>query len=50
MHRVVPRAVALIGQYSLEVFCLGVFLSWAATAAFRLVPAHGLDSWGSTWR
>jgi hypothetical protein len=37
----VPRAVARIGQDSLEVFCLGLFLSWGATAAFRLLPAQG---------
>ena len=42
MHRALPRAVARIGQYSLEVFCLGLFLSWAASAVFRLLPAHGL--------
>jgi hypothetical protein len=42
MHRHLPRAVARIGQYSLEVFCLGLFLSWGASAVFRLVPAHGL--------
>ena len=41
MHRAVPRAVARIGQYSLEVFCLGLFLSWGATAVFRLLPAQG---------
>ena len=42
MHRALPRAVARIGQYSLEVFCLGLFLSWAASAVFRLAPAHGV--------
>ena len=42
MHRLVPRALARIGQYSLEVFCLGLFLSWGASAVFRLVPAQGV--------
>ena len=40
-----PRPAAgggRIGQYSLEVFCLGLFLSWAASAVFRLLPAQGL--------
>jgi len=41
MHRAVSRAIARIGQYSLEVFCLGLFLSWGAAVAFRLVPAQG---------
>ena len=42
MHRALPRAVARIGHYSLEVFCLGLFLSWGASVVFRLVPAQGL--------
>jgi hypothetical protein len=42
MHRAVAQAVARVGQYSLEVFCLGLFLSWGATAAFRLAPAQGV--------
>jgi hypothetical protein len=42
MHQAVPRAIARIGQYSLEVFCLGLFLSWGATTGFRLLPAQGL--------
>jgi hypothetical protein len=42
MHRAVPRAVARIGQYSLEVFCLGLFLSWGATTVFRLAPGAGV--------
>lgn len=41
MHGALPRAVARIGQYSLEVFCLGLFLSWAASGVFRLLPVHG---------
>lgn len=40
MHRALPRAMARIGQYSLEVFCLGLFLSWAASLLFRLVAAR----------
>ena len=42
MHRALPAAVARIGQYSLEVFCLGLFLSWGASAVFRLLPAQGV--------
>ena len=42
MHRALPRAMARIGQYSLEVFCLGLFLSWAASVVFRLLPARGV--------
>jgi len=32
-------AVATIGRYSLEVFCLGLFLSWAGSTLLRLDPA-----------
>ncbi len=42
MHRALPRALAMIGRHSLSVFCLGLFLSWAATVAFRLLPATPL--------
>jgi hypothetical protein len=35
-------ATALIGRYSLEVFCLGLFLSWGATTALRLLPGRPL--------
>jgi hypothetical protein len=38
MHSFLMRAMAAIGRYSLEVFCLGLFLSWGATTAFRLIP------------
>jgi hypothetical protein len=41
MRGVVADAVARIGQYSLEVFCLGLFLSWIGTTAFRLAAPHG---------
>ena len=40
MHEFFPRAIAVIGRYSLEVFCLGLFLSWAATTALTLVPGR----------
>ena len=45
MHGAVLQALAVIGRYSLHVFCVGLFLSWAITAAFRLWPAeaHLLD-------
>jgi hypothetical protein len=42
MHGPLLSALALIGRYSLEVFCLGLFLSWGATAAFRLLPGRPL--------
>jgi hypothetical protein len=32
------RAMAAIGRYSLEVFCLGLFLSWGVATVFRVVP------------
>ena len=31
--------LAVIGRHSLEVFCLGLFVSWGATQALRLAPA-----------
>ncbi|HEX3349892.1 MAG TPA: OpgC domain-containing protein [Acetobacteraceae bacterium] len=44
MGGAVLRATAVIGRHSLDVFCLGLFLSWAATTVFRLVPyTPGLD-------
>ena len=39
MHRALFRWLAAIGRHSLQVFCLGLFLSWGCTAAFRLYPA-----------
>ena len=33
------RWLAASGRFSLQVFCLGLFLSWGVTAAFRLWPA-----------
>jgi len=38
MHSLLFRAMATIGRYSLEVFCLGLFLSWAATTVLSLAP------------
>jgi hypothetical protein len=44
MDRAVPRAMAAVGRHSLDVFCLGLFLSWGAATAFRLLPPFaGLD-------
>lgn len=40
------RWLARIGRYSLEVFCLGIFLSWGVATFFRLAPpmlGHLLD-------
>jgi hypothetical protein len=34
------RWLAAAGRFSLQVFCLGLFLSWGVTAAFRLWPAQ----------
>ncbi len=36
------RLLATIGRQGLNVFCLGLFLSWAVHAAFRLWPGHKL--------
>jgi hypothetical protein len=38
MHGVMLRWVAPVGRFSLEVFCLGLFLSWAAGTVLRFVP------------
>jgi hypothetical protein len=40
MHGLAARVLSAIGRHSLQVFCVGLFLSWAATAAFRLWPAQ----------
>ncbi len=40
MHGVLGEAMSAIGRFSLQVFCLGLFLSWGASAAFRLWPGH----------
>ncbi|WP_198372107.1 OpgC family protein [Roseomonas rosulenta] len=38
MHRAIPQALAAVGRHSLDVFCIGLFLSWSVTAALRLNP------------
>jgi hypothetical protein len=38
MHHAVPQALAAVGRHSLDVFCIGLFLSWMVTAALRLRP------------
>jgi hypothetical protein len=38
MHGAVPRALAAVGRHSLDVFCVGLFLSWGVTVALRLHP------------
>ena len=40
MHSLPARWLAATGRHSLQVFCLGLFLSWWVTAAFRLWPAR----------
>ena len=40
MHGALGRWLAAAGRHSLQVFCLGLFLSWGAGAAFRLWPGH----------
>lgn len=42
MHQAFPQAMAAIGRNSLQVFCLGLFLSWIVAALFRLFPADRL--------
>ena len=39
MRHAALRWLAAAGRHSLLVFCLGLFLSWGVTAAFRLWPA-----------
>jgi hypothetical protein len=38
MHGLVPRVLAVIGQHSLHVFCLGLFLSWGVALALETWP------------
>jgi len=38
MHFLTMRWVAAIGRNSLQVFCVGLFLSWGASVVFRLLP------------
>jgi hypothetical protein len=42
MHGVLGRWMATGGRYSLQILCLGLFLAWGVTVAFRLWPA---DRW-----
>lgn len=42
MHRAAVRWLGAIGRHSLTVFCVGLFLSWAATAVFRLTEPFPL--------
>jgi hypothetical protein len=42
MHRPLPRWLGAIGRHSLSVFCVGLFLSWGASAVFRLAPPAAL--------
>ncbi len=42
MHGPLLSGMALIGRYSLEVFCVGLFLSWGATTALHLLPGTPL--------
>jgi hypothetical protein len=42
LQRAVPRWIEAIGRHSLHVFCVGLFLSWGASAVFRLTPATPL--------
>ncbi len=42
MHRALPRWLGAIGRHSLSVFCVGLFLSWGASAVFRLAPPAAL--------
>jgi hypothetical protein len=38
MHRAIPQALAAVGRHSLDVFCIGLFLSWGVSVALRLNP------------
>jgi hypothetical protein len=38
----VPQALAAVGRNSLNVFCVGLFLSYAAATLFRLHPGQGV--------
>jgi hypothetical protein len=40
MHAAWAAAIARIGRYSLETFCLGLFLSWAGSALLHFHPGH----------
>ncbi|MBR0669898.1 OpgC domain-containing protein [Neoroseomonas soli] len=38
MRAAPAQALTAVGRHSLNVFCVGLFLSWGVTAAFRLAP------------
>jgi len=38
MHHPAAQAMAAVGRHSLNIFCLGIFLSWGVTAGLRLFP------------
>ena len=38
MHTAVARWIGKIGRWSLEVFCVGIFLSWAVATILHIVP------------
>jgi hypothetical protein len=38
MHTKLAQAFAAMGRHSLHVFCVGLFLSWGAVMALRLLP------------
>jgi hypothetical protein len=38
MHLALGRWLATIGRHSLQVFCVGLFLSWGASVVFRMAP------------
>lgn len=40
MESAAGRMLAVVGRHSLYVFCLGLFLSWGATTALRLLPGQ----------
>ncbi len=42
MHRAAIGWLAAVGRHSLSVFCVGLFLSWGASVAFRLAPPFAL--------
>lgn len=48
MHRAGAAWLAVIGRHSLEVFCLGLFLSWGATQLLALAPGSWAVDLGMT--
>ncbi len=40
MEGAAGRMLAVVGRHSLYVFCFGLFLSWGATTALRLLPGQ----------